>query len=683
MAIDCRVIATKIRGFDCLGAHDRSIQVWARSKRTDMVEGRLNQIQPVSEPAASASRWRWWIVGLSICGGVSTIAAAAFWWLTILPPVPECNQISQLSPDRDRLYCAQAAAESGDLPQLLAGIDSLKDWTPDRPLYHEAQRWMGEWSESVLQQAWRKLEHSDLDGAIALARRIPSASPAYDRAQAAIANWQQQQSQGEAIVAQAQAALRNQQWDRASEQIVALNDLKLNYWKIQSQALRQQLATERRAHQVLTQARQLAQSKQPAQLGAAIDLISQMNPKTYAWAEAQAQWNQWGDSLLKHGLQQWQQQQLDGAIATARLVKANPNLAAEAQNLLHLSQARQLAIASTAPWQTSPLQLAKLSEAVAAARQVKSTSRFYPQAQTSLKDWQAYLEDLQQLQFAQATASLGHRVALFAAIEQAQQIAPDRPRRLQAQTLIAHWKREIQQQEDRPHLVQARQLAKANTIPALQQAIVAAQQIPLNRALRPEAQGLIYVWRQRIQTIEDQPILDRARSIARQGKLGEAIRVARQIPADRALSTEARLAIRNWQGQIRARELARIQAIREQAAEATRRRQARRSTAAIEPQRDVESIAPLPEDASPSSAETKPSRQSPRSEAATEAAPPVSRGSISPPERIPPQRQVAPPAEPAPLPAPQPPAAPPVPAEPAPPPVAESASDEKLVPALP
>ncbi|NJL20904.1 MAG: hypothetical protein HC895_08945, partial [Leptolyngbyaceae cyanobacterium SM1_3_5] len=451
-----------------------------------------------------------------------------------LPPLPECNQISQISTDRDRLYCAQAAAQSGELPQLLAGIDTLKDWTPDRPLYAEAQRWLGEWSEVVLRQAWRKLEHSDMDGAIELAQRIPPSSPVYDRAQAAIAGWQQERKQGEAIVTQARMAMRTQQWDRVTEQVAALNNLQIDYWSVQARSLSQQMIRERQARQMLARARQIAQVNQPNKLAEAIALLAPMSRNTFAWAEAQANLNQWGDRLLKHGMQQWQQGQLDGAIATAKAVEVNANLATDAQNLRNLAQARKLAIRSTMRWKTSPIALANLAEAVAAARQIKPESRFYPQAQASLTSWQAYLEDLQQLQFAQATASLGHPLALVAAIEQAAQIAPDRPRRVQAQSLMAEWKLEIQRQADRPQLAQARKLAEPNTIPALQQAIAQARQVAPGRALRLEAQSLIHNWTLRIQTIEDQPMLDRARSTAQLGNLNQAIQIARQITSDRA-----------------------------------------------------------------------------------------------------------------------------------------------------
>ncbi|NEQ18802.1 MAG: hypothetical protein F6K28_01705 [Microcoleus sp. SIO2G3] len=334
-----------------------------------------------------------------------------------------------------------------------------------------------------------------------------------------------------------------------------------------------------------------------------------------------------------------------------------------------LAQARKLAIVSTGRWEPSPLQLVNLAEAVSAARQVKSNSRFYPQAQASLKSWQAYLEDLQQLQFAQTTAMLGHRLALSAAIEQAAQIAPNRPRRIQAQTLIAHWKREIERQEDRPQLAKARQLAEPDTISALQQAIAQAQQISLDRALRPEAQGLIYVWTQRIQTIEDQPILDRAWATAQAGNLNQAIQIARRIASGRALSTEARIAIGGWQNQIRARELARIRALREREAAAQRQRE----QTTIAPDLNGEPIVPLDKD-SIEPPQVEPSRRS--------NLPNASAGSISPPERVTPRREPLPPLQLVPPPTPEPPAATPSPTEPALPPV-EQPAIEKPVPALP
>ncbi len=180
---------------------------------------------------------------------------------------------------------------------------------------------------------------------------------------------------------------------------------------------------------------------------------------------------------------------------------------------------------------------------------MKPASPFYSQAQAHKKDWQTQLKDLIQLKYAIATAGLGQQSTLKLAIGQAKQIDADHPRRLQAQSLIAYWEQEAQRLEDRPILDQAIQIAKAGSIDDLKAAIAQAGEIALGRALRVKAQTYIAMWRSQIQTLEDQPKLDRAWELARQGKLGEAIAAASGIQAGRSLYRQAQSAISDWRYQ--------------------------------------------------------------------------------------------------------------------------------------
>jgi len=47
---------------------------------------------------------------LSTCGALGSVAAAALLWMFMLPPAPDCQSISPLATDMERLYCAQEAA---------------------------------------------------------------------------------------------------------------------------------------------------------------------------------------------------------------------------------------------------------------------------------------------------------------------------------------------------------------------------------------------------------------------------------------------------------------------------------------------------------------------------------------------------------------------------------------------
>jgi uncharacterized protein (UPF0548 family) len=160
------------------------------------------------------------------------------------------------------------------------------------------------------------------------------------------------------------------------------------------------------------------------------------------------------------------------------------------------------------------------------------------------------IQDLTQLQLASSMAALGQIATFQIAIQMAQNITPDRPQRLYAQTLIAQWRKDIQRVEDRPFLNEAQQLAQAKTLPKLKAAIAQAKQIHSGRALYAEAQTAIAQWNKQIQTIEDRPVLNQARQLAKQKKLTEAIKVAAKIRAGRALYPEAQMAVRGWTTQI-------------------------------------------------------------------------------------------------------------------------------------
>lgn len=122
----------------------------------------------------------------------------------------------------------------------------------------------------------------------------------------------------------------------------------------------------------------------------------------------------------------------------------------------------------------------------------------------------------------------------------------DQPRRSEAQTLVAHWRNQVETLADRHFLAQARHLALAGTLDSLRTAIALASKIDLGRALRVDAQTLIAEWQAQTERIQDQPILNRARNLARQGQLQAAIDQAARIDSDRVLYSEAQAAIDRW-----------------------------------------------------------------------------------------------------------------------------------------
>ncbi|MBW4580557.1 MAG: hypothetical protein KME42_13420 [Tildeniella nuda ZEHNDER 1965/U140] len=523
----------------------------------DRVQNGSNTIMPLRHSRLSAQITRGlrflaaplvWFCLLAFCGGTGV---AAFLWLTTLPPVANCQKLLPSSADTDKLYCAEQTARSGKVESLLAGLTLVKHWSPDHPLYIRANRAIKEWSKSLLTIAQIKADQGDLTGAIALAKKIPANSPIHAEVQTVLLAWQKGANRGQAIDAVIQTALKQQDWQTAATKIQALASLDDKYAQQNLSRLRQQLVAERAARQTLQQARQVAESapENVVMIGRAIALAEQVGARTYAHIEAQNDVQTWGQLLLNRLTAQLGQADLAGAIATAQGLPLSLPLPAVVRDLVWFSRAQPLA-ANRLLNKSVEEQFGQLWVALAQVRQIRADSPLYPPAKPLLSRLEQQSQDLIQIKMATSVAKLKQISTLQGAIALMQAVTPDRPQRLYAQTLIAQWRKEIQQLEDRPYLMQARQLAATGTPPKLTAAIAQARQIAPGRALRLEAQSAIAKWTRQIQTIEDQPLLNRAQALAKEKKLKEAIQTATKIRAGRALYKDAQASIGTWTAQI-------------------------------------------------------------------------------------------------------------------------------------
>ncbi len=495
--------------------------------------------QPI-KPRYKLGSWSLlWLIVLMSVGGTGVVGLLL---LTTLPPLPDCQHVSPLVTDGDRLYCAQQSAHSGKIDQLVAAIQIVQDWPLNHPLHLEAQRMLGEWSQDLLTAAQKKINSGNLSYAVTIAGKIPKNSPLYSQAQKAIATWQQEWQQGEVLSHKFQDALKVQNWQLAWQQLEAMTRLNFTYWRSSTQdKLIQQLAVEKQGWQELQDARDLAQSNNPDDLASAIAKAEKVDPTTYIKPQAQAERNKWSHTLLNIAIDQFHSQDFPSVMAIVKGIPADVEAYGEAQDLIRINRASTVAKAN---------HILAFLDALAAVRPIEPSSPLYQEALSRESLWKNQMQDQLQLLFARAVAGVEQPTALSMAIAQAQLVVPSHRDRTQAQTLIASWRKEMQLIADRSTMTRARILAKPRTIENLKEAIAQASQIALGQPLRIEAQTAIASWNQQIQIIEDQPIMDLARAYAQKGELDNAVSTAQKINPERALGKQAQAAIDEWVRQI-------------------------------------------------------------------------------------------------------------------------------------
>lgn len=487
--------------------------------------------------------WRWslvWLSAILILGGTGIVGALL---LTTVPPPPDCDRMSPIATDSERLYCASLAAQSGKLDQLVAAMNLVSSWQENHPLYPEAQKKMDEWSQALLTIARQRINQGNLQAAIAIVRKIPVTSPFYPESQAKITDWQQDWKRGEQIANSVLNAMKAQNWVTASKNAQGLLQMNMDYWRQQRfDELMKQLELEQQAWQQLQEARNLAQANNPTDLDQAIALAGKVNHKTLARVQAQADRDKWSRALVQIAAERFKQGDYAGVVVVLQRIPPDSFVYEEAQDWIRFGRAQYATNGHD--------NILAFLDALSAARQISPKSPLYPQARERISLWQSHLQDQIQLEFANALANFNQPLTFQLAINQARLVGPKRPGRIQAQTLIAYWRKEIQNISDRAALAEARQLAKPGTIDSLRVAVAKAAQVPPGQPLRIEAQTAIAQWTGQIQTIEDQPILDRAQALAQQGNLVAAVAAAREIRPDRALYSKAQTVANNWVAQI-------------------------------------------------------------------------------------------------------------------------------------
>jgi len=502
------------------------------------------------EPALPARRsrslgrilatWQFWVILSTM--SIASVGGLAAAILFKIPALPNCPSIFWPTASASlRIYCAQLAANKQTVDDLLEAITLVNELPQSHPMRSEVDRSVEQWATDILGLAEERFHRGDLEGAIAITRRIPEGTAAKEEVTERVGRWREVWAEGEKIFAEAETALLDQDPRLAFELAVQLLEVDNRYWQTTKyEELSDLITAFREDGQRLGQIRRMARRGGLENLLKAIEMAQEIKRISPAYPMAQRLIASLGQDMLDLAEEALRRQNFAEAMQIVEQIPDIPSLKPEIQDFSTLAQAQAQSWAGG----TSDLEAA-----ITQAQRIRSDRPLYGRAQALISRWQAEMRDVAQLNQARQLADLGTLQDLRAAIATARAVPASNPRGDEARDLIRQWTTRIETTEDQPILQQADAIAGLGD---LQGAISVAQQISQGRALHGQAQERIQTWTAQIQRSQDQPLLDRARQLAASGDLAQAIAVANQIEQGRVLYDDAQRDIRGWRTQVNA-----------------------------------------------------------------------------------------------------------------------------------
>ncbi|MGD1903201.1 MAG: chromosome segregation ATPase [Geitlerinemataceae cyanobacterium] len=479
------------------------------------------------------------LFGVAVIG--SGIGAAAM--LLKLPDEANCRTLFlPTTTAARRLYCARSYANRNTVDSLLSAIGLVSKLSADHDLRPEVDRQLELWATGILDLAEEAFHAGDLDEAIATAERVPLSSlPPEIRSRLAtvvgdrVGEWQKVWNEATDIAAAIERELERGYWGPAFTHISRLVGVGNRYWETtRYQEYASAIQLGRQDTSKVERARGIAARDDVNSVLEAIDLIEEVGLASPLRLRAQTLLREFGQQLIDIADAQLENDDLPGAIATARRVPEITGLREKANDFVVLARARYTARRPTA---------ANLEAAIAQARGLEFDSPVYGDAQTWIARWQDGLSQVAVLERARTLASSGDEENLRLAIATAREIPQSNALWERAEREIDRWRLQLDSEQDRPILARARVLANRGDLEA---AIAEASQIPVSRPLYDEAQRQILQWQGSIARQGDAPVLARARGLARSGNFDAAISVAEEISVGSPLYTDARAEIDSW-----------------------------------------------------------------------------------------------------------------------------------------
>jgi hypothetical protein len=490
--------------------------------------------------------WQFWAMLTVLFTGGVGFIAVAL--LLKLPAVPNCPAIFWPTASASmRLYCAQLAANKQTAEDLLEAIALVEALPPTHPLRTTINNHIEQWSLDILKIGEQKFQAGKLSEAIEIARKIPDRVSAYNLVEKQIDRWQTIWSRAEVIYNKVEQELRQSNWIQAFREAVKLTAIENKYWATTKyDQVAKKITLAREDSAKLDQAFKLSRTGRVDDILEAIKQAEKITRDSYAYKEAQDFIADSGKKLLKVAEARLEKRDWEGVLEIANKIPPIVKLDTEKADLIDLAQALSTASSGSS---------ADLERAIALAQNLKPDRPLYAKAQQFINRWQQETQDVARLERARMYAESGLVPDLRNAIAEAQQIPNGNPRYQEARKEISGWTTKVETIEDQPYLDRAEQIASFGGSASLQEAIQEASRIAPGRTLYKQAQAKIGKWTESIQREQDQPFLDQARTLASSGNLPTAIATAQQIKAGRALYKEAQNEIGRWQREIEGQQL--------------------------------------------------------------------------------------------------------------------------------
>jgi hypothetical protein len=493
-------------------------------------------------------RWMrsWQFVLLATVGMVAGAMTFALVSLFRIPNLPNCRAIFWPTASASlRLQCAESYAQQDTVDFLLEAIDLVDHLPADHPLRNEINANIEDWSRRILDLADESFHQGELDSAIATARKIPPHTAAADLVESRIRQWQRIWQEGSDIYESAKTELSQRKFKEAFSLSVKLLDVENDYWQTTKYSeLTQLIALAREDSAKISKAESLGKQGTVDGFKEALKILNSIEEESILYGEAQQAKKTLAKDMLQVAETALERQSLSQAERILKEIPRNAGFNAEIADFQIFIDAYQRA------WSGDAL---GLDAAINRLQSLGSDRPLYNRAQQLISRWRSELQALALLDQARQIAAGGSIEDLKAAIAEAQKISRSNPRWDETAQQIRRWRERVETVEDQPFLVRAEELANPGTPAALQAAIQEARKVGSGRALSDQAQTRINAWTRRLQQIEDQPLLDQARRQAAGGDLAGAIATASRIQSGRALYDEAQADLTGWRNQNQAR----------------------------------------------------------------------------------------------------------------------------------